>query len=45
MVGAIGNRQFAKGQKAIDNGAIEFTIFCSNKDLDGSVLEGISFDE
>jgi glycosyltransferase involved in cell wall biosynthesis len=29
----------------ICNGGIEFKIFCSNKDLDGSLLKGVEFNE
>ena len=34
-------------QLAVGSGqlAMEFSIFCSNKDLDGSVLQGVAFDE
>lgn len=30
---------------AVGNDAMEFKIFCSNKDLDGSLLQGVAFDE
>jgi glycosyltransferase involved in cell wall biosynthesis len=33
------------GQLAIGSNAFEFKIFCSNKDLDGSLLQGVAFDE
>jgi glycosyltransferase involved in cell wall biosynthesis len=39
MVKAMGNWQYATG-----NNAIEFKIFCSNKDLDGTLLD-VPFDE
>ncbi|MBK8521414.1 MAG: hypothetical protein IPL54_11285 [Chitinophagaceae bacterium] len=45
MVSAMGNMQLAKGQEAMGNSAMEFKIFCSNKDLDGSLLKGVAFDE
>ncbi len=30
---------------AVGNGEMEFKIFCSNKDMDGSIIKGVAFDE
>ena len=44
---AVGSEQLpvGGGQFAVGNGAFEFKIFCSNKDLDGSIVQGVAFDE
>lgn len=33
------------GQQATGNVAMEFKILCSNKDIDGCILQGVAFDE
>lgn len=33
------------GQRAPNNSSFEFSIFCSNKDLDGSLLQNVLFDK
>lgn len=43
---AVGSGQEAVSseQLAVGNGEMEFKIFCSNKDLDGSIIKGVAFD-
>ena len=33
------------GQRVKGNSLFDFKIFCGNKDLDGSFLQGVAFDE
>lgn len=43
MVQQLSARPFSHSDGGIDN--FQFNIFCSNKDLDGSLLQGVAFDE